>query len=313
MENIDVVKQNPQANARLRYRLKDARVYVSSEGYHFTSKLDEVNDKRVAEDERCPPGDELYIETQLQAHAARFYGQVETVASYLPLRGAQVLDVGCGGGLFLSLLREHGSEVAGIEVNLSRSRYARSKHDLKVHGLCIEDDFWTTHHSNFFDVVTMWDVIEHVNFPLATIQCARKVLKPSGFLFMDTPCRNSFYHRFGAMTYKLSAGRFPTFLNSMYSEAPYGHKQIFSTMEMRRILEMTGMRVVSLTRFHELTFPYDFYLEKMFKSRRIVRALLPLVRLFFKIFKIRNKMLVVAQKPGGARDLLAAPASLAAR
>lgn len=302
MENIDVVKQNLHAHARLRYKLKKAHVYVSSDGYHFIDKFDEVDANSFSADEACALEDKTYIETQLQAHPQRFHGQVNKIANFLPLRGARILDVGCGGGLFLSLLRAQGSEVTGIELNHSRLHYARLKHDLQLHDRAIEDEFWRENYSSYFDAVTLWDVIEHVNFPHATLACAAQVLRPGGFLFIDTPCRNSFYHRFGVVTYNVSFGTLPTFLNSMYSAEPYNHKQIFSTSEMRHMLASMGMDVVHLDVFHELSFPYDFYLEKMFRSRLTVRALRPLVPLFFKVFKIKNKMLVVAAKPR-ARNL----------
>jgi len=113
---------------------------------------------------------------------------------------------------------------------------------------------------------------------------------------IDTPCRDSFYHQFGAFTYRLTGGRFPTFLNAMYSSHLFGHKQIFSTTEMKNLFESVGLEVIDLHKFHELSFPYEFYLKKLFKSEAIVRLLLPAVKIFFKIFKIQNKMLVVGRK-----------------
>ena len=90
--------------------------------------------------------------------------------------------------------------------------------------------------------------------------------------------------------------RYPTFLNAMYSSHLFGHKQIFSTTEMRKLFEAVEMEVIDLHKFHELSFPYEFYLRKLFKSEAIVRLLLPAVRIFFRIFKIQNKMLVVGRK-----------------
>ena len=108
-------------------------------------------------------------------------------------------------------------------------------------------------------------------------------LKQGGVLVIDTPCRDSFYHRFGEFTYKLTGGKYPTFLNAMYSSHLFGHKQIFSTWEMKSLFESVGMEVVELRKFHELSFPYAFYLKKLVKSDAIVRLLLPFVNLFFKI------------------------------
>ncbi|MCC6299972.1 MAG: class I SAM-dependent methyltransferase [Anaerolineales bacterium] len=297
MENIDALKERPATHARLTYRLKNANVYVSKNGFHFIDYLDPVED--------IPPeinASELtseiasYIETQLQANANKFSNQADILKRHLSLQNAKVLDIGCGGGLFLSLLKEQDANVLGIELSDSRAQYAKSKHGLEIHKRPIESNFWQRGYANHFDAVTLWDVIEHVNFPAQTLRSAANVLKGGGLLLIDTPCRDSFYHRFGELTYRLSGGRFPTFLNAMYSSHLFGHKQIFSTGEMKQLFESVGLEVIDLHTFHELSFPYEFYLKKLFKSHALANLSLPFVKVFFKVFKIQNKMLVVGRK-----------------
>ena len=119
---------------------------------------------------------------------------------------------------------------------------------------------------------------------------------PGGLLLIDTPCRDSFYHQVGELTYRLSGGRFPTFLNAMYSSHAFGHKQIFSTREMKELFSSCGLEVIQLQKFHELSFPYAFYLRKLLRTEALVKLSLPLVKAFFRLFKIRNKMLVIGRK-----------------
>lgn len=297
MATIDSLKESPSQSARLTYKLKNANVFVSAEGFHFIDHLDPVAD--------IPPeinaselSDEVaaYIETQLQANAEKFINQAGIVAKHIPLPAARVLDIGCGGGLFLALLKERGAQVIGIEPSDSRAQYAKTKHGLEIHKRPIESAYWQQGYANYFDAVTLWDVIEHVNYPFRTLQSAVNVLKPGGWLLIDTPCRDGFYHRFGAFTYRVTGGRFPTFLNAMYSSHLFGHKQIFSTTEIRQLFESAGLEVTVLHTFHELSFPYEFYLKKLFKSQLLVNMLLPFVAVFFRIFKIQNKMLAVGRK-----------------
>ena len=297
MENIDSLKQNPIQSARLTYALKNANVFVSKGGFHFIDYLDpltdispEINASELTDEAAA------YIETQLQANENKFNNQAGIVSKYIPLPAARVLDIGCGGGLFPSLLKQRGARVIGIELSDSRAQYAKTKHGLEIYKRPIESDFWQKGYLNYFDAVTLWDVIEHVNFPFQTLQSAVNVLKPGGLLLIDTPCRDGFYHQFGAFTYRVTGGRLPTFLNAMYSSHLFGHKQIFSTTEMKRLFESAGLDVIVLDKFHELSFPYEFYLKKLFKSQRLVNILLPFVTVFFKIFKIRNKMLAVGRK-----------------
>jgi len=297
MESLDSLKQHPTQGAMLAYKLKNANVYVSDNGFHFIDYLDPVEEIPPQVDaSRLTKEESAYIETQLQANLKKFKNQTAIVRKYLPLNNAKVLDIGCGGGLFLSMLKQEGAEVIGIELSDSRAQYAKTKHDLEIYKQPIESDFWQKGHAGHFDAVTLWDVIEHVNYPFQTLQCAANVLKAGGLLLIDTPCRDSFYHQFGELTYRVSGGRFPTFLNAMYSSHLFGHKQIFSTTEMRSLFASVGLEVIELHKFHELSFPYDFYLRKFFKSESIVKILFPAVRAFFWLFKIRNKMLVIGRK-----------------
>jgi 2-polyprenyl-6-hydroxyphenyl methylase/3-demethylubiquinone-9 3-methyltransferase len=300
-ETIDALKadlkDHPAGRAHLRYRLKNANVYVSREGYHFTDYLDPVNEISPEIDAaRLTSTEAAYIETQLQANSQRFRYQVELLKQHLSLPNARVLDIGCGGGLFLSLLKGEGVDGTGIELSDSRAHYAATKHGLDVHKRPIESDFWQQGYRQYFDAVTLWDVIEHVNYPLQTLQCAANVLRKGGLLLIDTPCRDSFYHQVGELSYRLSGGRLPTFLNAMYSSHLFGHKQIFSTGEMKEHLRSCGLEIIEMKKLHELSFPYDFYLRKLLPSEALVKLLLPAVRAFFQLFKIRNKMLVIGRK-----------------
>jgi SAM-dependent methyltransferase len=296
-ENLDALKKDRAGRSQLRYRLKNANVYVSRGGYHFTDYLDPVQDisPEIA-GSRLTKEESAYIETQLQANSGRFRHQVDVLGKHLSLQSAKVLDIGCGGGLFLSLLKRAGAEPIGIELSDSRAYYAATKHNLEIHKRPIESDFWQGGYKEYFDAVTLWDVIEHVNYPFQTLQSAVNVLKTGGLLLIDTPCRDSFYHQAGEMTYHLSGGRLPTFLNAMYSSHVFGHKQIFSTTEMKELFRSCGLEVVELQKFHELSFPYEFYLRKLLRSETLVKVSLPFVRAFFQLFKIRNKMLVIGRK-----------------
>lgn len=294
MENFDELKRH--TGGAPKYRLSGANVYVSPGGFHYIDHLDPVGEISPIIDGSALTDEEIaYIEISLQSNPERVQHQVDAVRRHGGIESKRVLDIGCGGGLFLSKMKAAGAHVLGIELSDTRAHYARTKHGFDVVKRTIEDKYWREFHGTF-DVVTLWDVIEHVNYPLATLRAAADMLKPGGILLIDTPCRDAFYHRFGEFTYKISGGKYPTFLNTMYSAKPFGHKQIFSLREMKSALEMAGLEVVELKRFHELSFPYSFYLKKLVRSEALVNLLLPFVHLFFILFPIKNKMLAIGRK-----------------
>ncbi|MCZ2126203.1 MAG: class I SAM-dependent methyltransferase [Anaerolineales bacterium] len=294
MENFDRLKH--QTDGAPKYKLRAANVFVSPAGFHYIDYLDPTESVSPQIDGGALSEAEIvYIEKSLQSNPERLENQIAAVERHVSIRGKKALDVGCGGGLFLSKLKAKGADVLGAELSDTRAYYAQSKHGVEVVKRAVEDDYWKAFRGAF-DIVTLWDVIEHVNYPLATMQAAADLLQPDGVLLIDTPCRDAFYHRFGELTYKLSRGKYPTFLNAMYSAQPFGHKQIFSLDEMRQLYEAVGLEVLELKRFHELSFPYRFYLQKFFRSKALVNFLLPFVKVFFLIFPIRNKMLAVGRK-----------------
>lgn len=96
----------------------------------------------------------------------------------------KLLDVGCATGFFLDLARSQGWQVCGSEVSDFSARYAHEKLGLDVHlGTLRSLQF----EPQSFDVVTMWDVIEHVPDPLAELQEVQRILKPGGVFSVITP------------------------------------------------------------------------------------------------------------------------------
>lgn len=295
MENLDLIKQTRAG--RQRYRLTEATVFVSPAGFHYIDHFDPVDriDPEI-DPHRLTAAEVAYIEGSLQANPARLQNQLAAVRRFGPVAGRRVLDIGCGGGLFLSALAAEGAQVTGVELNDARAAYAWSRHGLEVVKRPIEDAYWRKREGTY-DLVTLWDVIEHVNYPLATLRAAVRMLAPGGTLLIDTPCRDAFYHRFGELTYRLTAGRYPTFLNTLYSASPFGHKQIFSSAELTAALIAAGLAGIEIERFHELSFPPSFYLRRLVASERLARWLAPCVPVALALMPIRNKMLATGQRP----------------
>ena len=94
--------------------------------------------------------------------------------------------------------------------------------------------------------MTLWDVIEHVNFPVEAMEAVQRVLRPGGMLFIDTPSREAASYRFSEWFYRITGGKISLYLDSFYSAAPFGHKQIFRPGQLTQLAQKAGFDVVSL-------------------------------------------------------------------
>lgn len=108
-------------------------------------------------------------------------------------RPGRALDVGCAAGYFLSVLAARGWEVCGVEVSPFVARFARERYglpDIRV-GSLEEAGFAGAS----FDLVTFWDVLEHLVDPRRTLQVARALIRPEGVLVLETQNVRSLFAR----------------------------------------------------------------------------------------------------------------------
>nr|MBC7244123.1 class I SAM-dependent methyltransferase [Chloroflexota bacterium] len=96
----------------------------------------------------------------------------------------KLLDIGCATGFFLDLARTRGWEVVGSEVSTFAAQYARDRFGLDVHEGSLRELHFA---AETFDVVTMWDVIEHVADPMGDLREVWRILRKGGLLSLITP------------------------------------------------------------------------------------------------------------------------------
>lgn len=96
-----------------------------------------------------------------------------------------LLDIGAGTGDFLSVARKQGWETTGFEPNVKAKGIAISK------GVSLLDDTNLAKDQSF-DVITMWHVLEHVPNIEIQIKELKRLLKPTGTLFIAVPNFNSY-------------------------------------------------------------------------------------------------------------------------
>ena len=158
----------------------------------------------------------------------------------LTSKPGRILDVGCATGIFLDGMQQRGWEPNGVEPSSFAAEYARRRFGLDVHLGYLEDAHFP---DQYFDVITFWDVIEHVPSPMLILQEVERILKPGGWLVLSMPNPGAW-----------DRGWFNEYWAGW--DIPR-HFHLFSTQVLQRYLERQNLR---LERFRNFTGTYGTYL-----------------------------------------------------
>jgi SAM-dependent methyltransferase len=169
-----------------------------------------------------------------------FRDRVEAIERRYGRRG-KLLDVGCALGDFLLEAKAAGWDVEGVEVSAFAAQRARER-GLPVTTGRLED---LNLPAASFDVITLYDAIEHMTDPVATLAAVRRLLVPGGILHLVTP-------NVGGMQACL-LGRY------WYHYKPGEHLFYFAPKTLRTTVERAGLHWDGWSRSASyLTFTYVF-------------------------------------------------------
>ena len=161
-------------------------------------------------------------------------------------KDARLLDAGCSAGLFLDRARARGFDVAGVEFSDDSAAFARAHFGLSVHTGTLHD---LAAPAGSYDVVTMFDVLEHVPDPAADIAVAHSLLKPGGLFLLSTPNIDGLFPRLSRPLARV-INYWP------HPEPPY-HLMQFSVRTLSAMLRKGGFRPGRV--FHErMPLAYSF-------------------------------------------------------
>jgi SAM-dependent methyltransferase len=133
--------------------------------------------------------------------------------------GARLLDFGAGSGAFVAMAREGGWEAVGVE----RSRVAVGR-ALREHAVRLDPDLPEADAS--FDVVTLWDVVEHLRDPRGIVRSLRARVRSGGWMFFETGNWESWN--------RLAAG-------DAWGLYLFDHQYYFSPASLERLLGEAGL------------------------------------------------------------------------
>lgn len=225
----------------------------------------------------CPDCDHHCLSTE-GADLASFYGDHYTgfradpvqnarirevlttsIAPLLPPR-ARVLDVGCGNGEFLVAARERGHDVFGLDFSQAAADACQKRGVPAAAGNLLSHDFGARAP---FDLVTMWDVLEHLPRPLDFLQRARSLLAPGGWLVLKVPC----FARRG----RWLAAHVPRTAGALLGSP--SHVQFFHPAGLTRLLRRAGFESIYAERLAPMHGPHRTMNPLKLAKHRLIRDL----------------------------------------
>jgi 2-polyprenyl-3-methyl-5-hydroxy-6-metoxy-1,4-benzoquinol methylase len=186
-------------------------------------------------------GNEGYYfdDTNLQSCSLK----IKWLQEYVP-PGARLIDAGANFGHFLKVAQETydaaGFDLSPQEVHWSREHFGVVNYTASIYSPPVETLKAPA------DVVTSWDVLEHIPDPRGALERLHGLVKPGGFLFLSTPDAGS--------AAACLLGRFWHYLD------PIQHINLFGRRNLARMLEPMGFEVLgwrSLGRYYRLRYVFD--------------------------------------------------------
>jgi len=212
------------------------------------------------------------------------------IEKFTTLGDQELLDVGANTGVFLSSIKDKVKTAQGIEASEEATNAARTIYGLDVQsGLIADVDL----PDERFDIITMFDVIEHLTDPMNDLRILSQKLKSGGKIFITT-------HDIETLLAKISGRHNPMLM--------YQHFFHFSPRTLANMLETNGYKIIGIKRFlKSWSFEYLFHLvEKIWPGSKFASTIqfvlhplyrIPSVRKFRIVSPQRDFFMLIAEKP----------------
>jgi SAM-dependent methyltransferase len=183
-----------------------------------------------------------------------FAQRLQQLERHVAARG-RLLDYGCAVGLFVKVAGEAGWQATGLERSAWAARFGRERFGVDIVVAGGDED---TAFAGRFDVVTMWDVLEHLEDPRAALASVARWLKPGGLLALNTVDAGSYGARRAGPHWR--------------HIAPPHHLHYFTRRSLVRALEAAGMQLLA-TRSQGVMWSADRRTGQLHGARHVIEEL----------------------------------------
>ncbi|MEO5357588.1 MAG: class I SAM-dependent methyltransferase [Nitrospirae bacterium YQR-1] len=172
------------------------------------------------------------------------------------VKNGAILDIGCGRGLFLYIMKQKGWDVSAVEFDEITA--ANVSETFRINCISGHPDTWNFKPASF-DVITLNHVLEHVPWPLEMLNKCNSLLKPGGLIVVSVPDFSSVQASYGKE-------------NWFHLDVPY-HLTHFTENGLKSVLEQHGFKIIKIRRFDLEYSPFG-WLQSLLNSSGIRKNLL---------------------------------------
>lgn len=167
------------------------------------------------------------------------------IDGYASLKGKQVVDVGCGGGILTEALTQAGATTLGVDL-AEKSLKIAQLHALEtelagVSYRCVSVEDLAAEQAGQYDVVVCMEMMEHVPDPASVIRSCAQLAKADGWVFFSTINRNpkAYFQSIVAAEY----------IMGLLPRGTHDYKKFVTPAEMARMCRQAGLQITNFTGF----------------------------------------------------------------
>ena len=206
--------------------------------------------------QRLYVGDSIYTPPPSHTYAlrARSFEHVASDLENLGSRSGKLLEIGCNAGYALSVFRDRGWSVAGVEINSVTADVARNKLEIPIYR-----DLISVPVTELYNVILLSHTLEHLLDPLGSVRTMARHLASQGTLYVKVPNYGSHTVRY------LLRGRWDGFL-------PLQHVWYFNYRSLNNLMSLAGFRVVRWYTRSRLSFGSHNWLKAIAKAPLVLAS-----------------------------------------
>ncbi len=168
----------------------------------------------------------------------------------------KILDIGCGPGFFLKVAKDNKWDEYGVELSKWACDYGKNTGVNIINKRLERAKF----NDKFFDVITLWDVIEHVEYPSSLLLEINRILKNDGIIVLNTP-------NIGSIFAKIMGKRWWNLIGM--------HIYYFDKKTIRKILEKNGFKIIKIKSYSRIITPR--YAVEWLKNYKMIYGILKFI------------------------------------